>query len=289
MAEIIVPVLTPFNDGKINIELLKEHTSSLLKAGVDRIFVNGTTGMGPALSPGEKETNLKAVLEVTDKVIFQVGSLNMGEVKSLAREGKELGVKTIASYAPYYFTGLPKSLIVRYFKEICGEHDEVYLYNYPSAVGKDVDAETVKEIGCLKGVKDTNDSINHSLQYKRVNPGMKVFNGADTLVMTSIATGLDGTVSAAANFVPEVLVEIRRKVSEGKVGEAMKLQFMVDELVSLAKGYGYIPSIYVLVKGIRGYDVGNPRPPLFPLGDVERKELLDKAIKIMEKYNKNEA
>ncbi|WP_256202649.1 dihydrodipicolinate synthase family protein [Sulfuracidifex tepidarius] len=59
MAEIIVPVLTPFNDGKINIELLKEHTSSLLKAGVDRIFVNGTTGMALPYLLGKRRPTLR--------------------------------------------------------------------------------------------------------------------------------------------------------------------------------------------------------------------------------------
>lgn len=284
MAEIIVPIVTPFKKGEIDAEALKLHASSLLHAGVDRIFVNGTTGMGPALTGKEKERGLRAVMDVTDKLIFQIGSLNMEEVKSLARIAKDMGVKTVASYAPFYFTGLPKSLIVRYFQEICNEHEEVYLYNYPSAVGKDVDAEVVKEIGCLKGVKDTNDSINHSLQYKRVNPGIKVFNGADTLVMTSISTGLDGAVSASANFVPDVLVKIRSHVMEGKVGEAMKLQFMVDELVSIAKEYGYIPSIYVLTKSLMGYDVGEPRPVLFPLDEKQGSELISRARKVMEKY-----
>ncbi|MCY0850049.1 dihydrodipicolinate synthase family protein [Sulfuracidifex metallicus] len=284
MAEIIVPILTPFKENKIDKEILKEHASSLLKAGVDRIFVNGTTGMGPALSREEKETTLRAVMDVTEKVIFQIGGLNMDDVKYLAKLAKDLSVKTVASYAPYYFTGLPKWLIIKYFKEICEIHDEVYLYNYPSAVGKDVDAETVSEIGCIKGVKDTNDSINHSLQYKKI-PGMKVFNGADTLVMTAISTGLDGTVSAAANFVPDVLVNIRENVLKADIGSAMRLQFMVDELVSTAKGFGYIPSIYVLTKELMGYDVGEPRPVLFPLNESQSIELLNKTKEIFEKYS----
>ncbi|WP_252896839.1 hypothetical protein [Metallosphaera hakonensis] len=39
----------------MNKEALKQHATNLLNKGVDLIFLNGTTGLGPALSKEEKK------------------------------------------------------------------------------------------------------------------------------------------------------------------------------------------------------------------------------------------
>ncbi|WP_338599254.1 bifunctional 2-dehydro-3-deoxy-phosphogluconate/2-dehydro-3-deoxy-6-phosphogalactonate aldolase [Sulfolobus tengchongensis] len=278
MAEIITPIITPFTkDNRIDKEKLKIHAENLIKKGIDKIFVNGTTGLGPSLSPEEKLENLKVVYDITNRIIFQVGGLNLEESIKLAKLSKDYDIVGIASYAPYYYPRMPEKHLVKYFKTLCEiSPHPVYLYNYPSATGKDIDAKIAKEIGCLVGVKDTIENIIHTLDYKRLNPNMKVYSGSDMLITTVISTGLDGSVAAGSNYLPEVTVAIKKLAMEKRIDEALKLQFLHDEVIEASRIFGSLSSNYVLTKYFQGYDLGYPRPPIFPLDSEEEKQLISK-------------
>jgi 2-dehydro-3-deoxy-phosphogluconate/2-dehydro-3-deoxy-6-phosphogalactonate aldolase len=273
MPEIIVPTVTPFTkEGKVDVEKLKSHVSNLVKKGVDAIFVNGSTGMGPALSPEEKLVNLKAVYDVTNRVIFQVGGLNLNDVVRLVRESKEFDIVGVASYPPYYFPRMREDWVLRYFRDLCSASPHpVYLYNYPAATGFDVSPALAKEIGCLRGVKDTTQDLSHPMALKRILPQLKVYTGADTLVLPSMASGLDGVVSALGNYAPELLLKVRTLIEQGKLTEASQVQQVIAELIELSRKYGSLAANYVLVKEIQGYDVGLPRPPIYPIEEEKLK------------------
>ncbi|BBD73167.1 2-dehydro-3-deoxy-phosphogluconate aldolase [Sulfodiicoccus acidiphilus] len=272
MPDIIVPTVTPFTpEGKVDLEKLKEHVTHLVRKGVDVIFLNGTTGMGPALSPEEKLAVLKSVYDVTNRVIFQVGGLNLYDVVKLARESKDFDIVGVASYPPYYFPRMREDWVLRYFRDLCAASPHpVYLYNYPLATGFDVSPALAKEIGCLKGVKDTTQDLAHPLSLKRVLPDLKVYTGADTLVLPSMASGLDGVVSALGNYAPELLLRVRNLVNDGKLREAVEVQQVIAELIDLSRKYGSLAANYVLVRELQGHDVGVPRPPVYPVVDEAR-------------------
>ncbi len=276
--EIVVPILTPFNEkGEIDGEKVRTHVENLLKKGIDIIFVNGTTGVGPALSKDEKKKMLDLVLDVTNKVIFQVGSLNMNEVLDLVNYANERDIIAVASYPPYYFS-MPKEFLVKYFKEICEKSKHpVYLYNYPGATGKDVDVNLAKEIGCLAGVKDTNSDFAHTIKYKEL--GIKTYNGFENLAVASFSV-LDGTVVGAGNYMPELFSQLREYVKAGDVKKAVELQLKIDKIDETTIPYGKISSMYYLVKELQGYDIGLPRPPMFPLEESKVKELIEKVKSI---------
>lgn len=285
MAEIIAPIITPFTrDNRIDKEKLRAHAENLMKKGIDKLFVNGTTGLGPSLSAEEKLENLKVLYDVTDKIIFQVGGLNLEETVRLAKSSKDYEIVGIASYAPYYYHRIPEKHLVKYFKALCeASPHPVYLYNYPTAVGKDVDARVVKEIGCIAGVKDTSESLIHTLDYKRLNPNLIVYNGSDMLIASTLSSGLDGSVTASSNYLPEVTIAIKKLVLEKRIGEALRLQFILDEVVEASRAFGSLSSNYVLVKFFQGYDIGYPRPPIFPLDRQEEQQLINKVSQLREK------
>lgn len=273
MTDVVVPILTPFRDGEVNKEALRLHAENLLEKGVDYIFLNGTTGLGPALYPEEKLATLEALRDYADRVIFQVGELNLDKAVELARKARDLGVRAIASYPVYYFQRIPEKHLVKYFRDLCASASlPVFLYNYPLATGKDVDARLVEEIGCLSGVKDTNESLSHTLQYKLRNPKLIVYNGSDSLVFASL-TFLDGTVASTGNYVPEVLVMMKNLVKANDFEGAIKLQSLLDKLVEIARKYGSFSANYELVRIFQGYSIGKPRPPIYPLEESEIKTL----------------
>ncbi|MFP3201697.1 MAG: bifunctional 2-dehydro-3-deoxy-phosphogluconate/2-dehydro-3-deoxy-6-phosphogalactonate aldolase [Sulfolobus sp.] len=274
MMEIISPILTPFTKkGEIDKNALKTHAENLIRKGVDYIFLNGTTGLGPALSKEEKKETLKVVYDVTDKVIFQLGGLNLNDVVELLSFSKDFKIVGVASYSPYYFQRLPEKWLVKYFKTILETSPHpVYVYNYPSATGYDISVSVLKEIGEVAGIKDTNQDLAHSLDYKINFPKMKVYNGSDSLVYYSLLS-LDGTVASLTNVVPEYIVSMKKFIEEGNREKALEIQKVLNSLLTIMRKYGQLSATYSLVEIFQGYNVGYPRPPIFPLEDNEIKSL----------------
>nr|KJR73088.1 MAG: 2-dehydro-3-deoxyphosphogluconate aldolase [Thermoproteus sp. AZ2] len=282
--DIIAPVITPFRGGRIDLEAYADHIKNIVRKGVDVVFVAGTTGLGPALTAEEKKALLEAASSAAKRVIFHVASLRLEEAVELAKYAERFGVEAVASVPPYYFPRISERQIARYFRDLCAATSApLYLYNYPAATGKDVGAPLVKEIGCIRGVKDTNEEIAHTLAYKRLMPEIRVYNGADSLIFASMAVGLDGVVVSAANYLPEAVSAIREAVAAGDVDKARRLQFLINEVLDASRPLGYFAAVYELVKLFQGYDVGEPRPPIYPLEAAERTKLAAAVEKIKER------
>nr|Q704D1.1 RecName: Full=2-dehydro-3-deoxy-D-gluconate/2-dehydro-3-deoxy-phosphogluconate aldolase; Short=KD(P)G aldolase [Thermoproteus tenax]CAF18463.1 2-Keto-3-deoxy-(6-phospho-)gluconate aldolase [Thermoproteus tenax] len=276
--EIVAPVITTFRGGRLDPELFANHVKNITSKGVDVVFVAGTTGLGPALSLQEKMELTDAATSAARRVIVQVASLNADEAIALAKYAESRGAEAVASLPPYYFPRLSERQIAKYFRDLCSAVSiPVFLYNYPAAVGRDVDARAAKELGCIRGVKDTNESLAHTLAYKRYLPQARVYNGSDSLVFASFAVRLDGVVASSANYLPELLAGIRDAVAAGDIERARSLQFLLDEIVESARHIGYAAAVYELVEIFQGYEAGEPRGPVYPL-DPEEKAWLRAAV-----------
>lgn len=286
--EIITPILTPFTPhGDMDTEKLRAHASYLMEHGIDILFVNGTTGLGPALTKEEKLKNLKAVYDVTNKIIFQVGGLNINDVIDLLRASKDFDILGVASYPPYYFPRIPEKMLIKYFITIANHSPHpVYLYNYPLATGYDVSAKLLYQIkDIVAGLKDTNQDLAHSIEYKILMPNLKVYNGSDSLVYYSLLS-LDGSVTAVSNYLPHVMKRMKEYVMLKRLDKALELQKIVNKTLDISRKYGQLSSNYYLVKEFLGYEVGVPRGPIFPLDDGEVKALIEEIKPLRDEINK---
>ncbi len=279
--EVIAPVITPFVRGAPDLEAMKAHVKAILDQGVDAVFACGTTGLGPSLSLQEKLAIVRSVSDVTNRAIVQIGGLNMDEVVALVKECNDRDIMGVASFAPPYYQRIPEWHLVKYFQSIAdlSEHP-VYVYNYPAGTGKDLDASFISKIS-VTGIKDTSENLAHSLEYKRKLPSLKVYNGSDFLAATSLLV-LDGTVASAANFVPMLFSKMKRDASAGQTASLVKAQFLIDQIVELGRKYGYLSAIYDITSYLMGYNVGGPRPPVFPLEHGEREQLLKQLARLKE-------
>jgi len=286
--EIITPILTPFkNNGDIDKEALKTHVNNLITKGIDLIFLNGSTGLGPALSKDEKLSTLKTIYDTTGKIIFQVGGLNINEVIELLKASKEYDIVGVASYSPFYFPRIPEKMLIKYFKTIeeYSPHP-IYIYNYPLATGYDISAKTLEKFMDSKfvGIKDTNQDLSHSLEYKSLK-NFKVYNGSDSLIYYSLLS-LDGSVTAASNYLPEIVVKMKNLIQNGKLNEALELQKLIISILEISRKYGQLSSNYLLVREFQGYNVGIPRGPIFPLEDEDVKALIQEINPLKDKIKK---
>jgi len=279
MSDLIVPILTPFTkDNTMDTEKLQRHAEYLIKNGVDYLLICGSTGLGPSLRMEEKVKILDTLSYINDRIIFQVGSLNLQESIELTKLGKKVQVKYIASLPPYYYPRMPEEWYLRFFKEI----SEIYptiAYNFPLTTNYDIKIELVKKInkngGNIVGIKDTVPDLDHILNFKwEFGKDYKVYCGPDALVLASLRMGMDGAIPGSGNYAPK----IARALFENYNNEDGTLnQKILTKLSMIARKYGQWAANYSMVKIIGKYDPGRPRPPIYPL-DENSEALLSREV-----------
>jgi|YelNatPaOPRAMG01_1025707.scaffolds.fasta_scaffold26912_2 2-dehydro-3-deoxy-phosphogluconate/2-dehydro-3-deoxy-6-phosphogalactonate aldolase len=285
MSDLIVPIITSFNErNEIDLVKMRNHADFLLQNGVDFLLLSGTTGLGPSLSYNEKVEVLENFADISDRVIMQVGSLNIDESKSLAKLAKEKKVKAIASLPPYYYPRVPEEWYFRFFKEI----SEIYptlAYNFPLTTNYDITPSLVKKInasgGDIIGIKDTTPDLNHMLGFRWEFPNeFKVYCGPDSLILSAMRTGLSGAVPGTGNYIPK-LVSLLVKQPDSR--EGIETQRVVTSIAKISQKYGQWAANYTMVRIINNYDAGLPRPPMYSLTRDQEEALhsdIKKVIKV---------
>ena len=105
--------VTPFRpDGELDTDAVAPLFDRLLDAGVDGVFVNGTTGEFVALDDDERETTVAAALDVfgSGRVIAHIGAADARHAGRLARRAVDLGAQRLAAITPYYLPSGPRGL-----------------------------------------------------------------------------------------------------------------------------------------------------------------------------------
>jgi len=285
MSDLIVPIITSFNErNEIDLVKMRNHAEFLLQNGVDFLLLSGTTGLGPSLSYNEKVEVLENFADISDRVIMQVGSLNIDESKSLAKLAKKKKVKAIASLPPYYYPRVPEEWYFRFFKEI----SEIYptlAYNFPLTTNYDITPSLVKKInasgGDIIGIKDTTPDLNHMLGFRWEFPNeFKVYCGPDSLILSAMRTGLSGAVPGTGNYIPK-LVSLLVKQPDSR--EGIETQRVVTSIAKISQKYGQWAANYTMVRIINNYDAGLPRPPMYSLTRDQEEALhsdIKKVIKV---------
>jgi len=253
-----------------------------MEDGMDYVFLAGTTGLGPSLSSDEKVQMLDGLREFAPKLLLQVGSLDLEESVKLAERAKNSNIHAMVSYPPYFYPRMVDEWVVKYFVALSKVHP-VIAYNYPLATGYDITPAILKKVrqagGNVIGIKDTVPDLAHMLSFKyELGNDFIVYSGPDTVVTSAVRSGIDGCVAGSANYVPELLTKATDL--QAKLSDAIAAQKTVTALAGLAKKYGQWAANYVLIKAIRGYDVGGPRPPIYPLEQAEEEKLSAEAREV---------
>ncbi|BAB59810.1 dihydrodipicolinate synthase [Thermoplasma volcanium GSS1] len=269
----IVPVVTPFKEGKIDGEKFIHHCMSLLSVGVNYVFISGTTGLGPSLSINERMDLIKLSSNFADKAIMQVGSMNLEDSIKLARMAKENGIYGISALPPYYFGGIPEEWLIKYYVEI-SKIIPTFIYNYPKFTGYDINSSLAIKInkagGNIIGVKDTIADISHMLSYRDLGNDFIILSGPSNSIYEALRSGVDGSVAAAGNFMPKTFIELADKF---EAEASFKLQKYINSVLSIANEYGSWSAYYSLIKILRRYSAGDSRAPFYPLNALDEEKL----------------
>jgi 4-hydroxy-tetrahydrodipicolinate synthase len=272
---IITALLTPFSEsGSIDEAALEELVDFQVRSGVNGLFPLGTTGMGPAMEPDERKRVAEIVVDRARgkvPVIVQVGDSNPAASIELAQHAEKVGADAVASLTPFYYHPDAET-VIDYYKRLARKTElPVVVYNIPRNTGNNVDSKLLlklSQIPNVVGIKDSSRDFSQLLDYLAVVPeNFTVINGTDSYLFSAFCAGVDAGVSATANPVPELFVQMYEAYKSRELKKGQELQKTIHALRDGMSNPPLAPLLEALK--IRGLRSGNVRLPLRAMNHSE--------------------
>ncbi|MBK6764856.1 MAG: 4-hydroxy-tetrahydrodipicolinate synthase [bacterium] len=229
----IVPVPTPFREGRVDDAALQKLITWQIENGAHGISVTGTTGEPSSLTQDERMRIHQLAKEaIAGRVPFVpgTGSNNFAEGVLYSKNAERLGADALLLIAPYYNRPSQEGLF-RYFTGIASQVGiPVILYNIPGRTAVNIEPETVARVveKCpnVVGVKESNKDFEHiNRLLHRMGRDFLVYSGIELLCFPILAIGGAGFLSATANLLPRETANVYNLVQTGKWEEARELHY----------------------------------------------------------------
>lgn len=234
----LVALVTPFQNGQVDYQKLKELVEFHVKNGTQGIVPCGTTGESATLSFDEHERIIGEVVSMVAgriKVLAGAGSNNTMEALRLTKHAKKMGADGALLITPYYNKPTPAGLY-RHYQLIAEAVDiPIIMYNVPSRTGISILPETVARLSEIKnivGIKEASGSLDQTTQILQLC-NITVLSGDDSLTLPIMSVGGKGVISVVANVVPADTAALTRYCLEGNFDAARKCHY---KLFPLCKG-----------------------------------------------------
>lgn len=223
-----VPLVTPFQQGKIDLNAAQRLASHLVAKGVHGLVVCGTTGEACALDEREQAALLDAILAAVGSDCPVMMGLGGSDTRSVAAQAKRYSEYDIAGFlvpAPAYVRPSQEGLL-RHFEAIAQNtgHD-IVLYNIPYRTGVNIELSTLQTLACnprFVAIKECGGNINQLIDFIN-ETSMVVLGGEDALILPTLCLGGSGAIAAAAHIRPDLFVALYERVQSGNLMEARAL------------------------------------------------------------------
>ena len=275
-----VALVTPFKNGKINEEKIRELVRLQIENGTDGIVPCGTTGESPALSEEEKNRVIEIVIEEAKGkalVIAGTGTNNTEKSVKATAQAKEMGADAALVITPYYNKPTQAGLI-RHFEAVAEVNLPIMIYNVPGRTSVNILPSTIEKLSKLDqivAIKEASGDLNQVSEILTTcKDSIKVFSGDDSLFAPILAIGCVGVVSVVANLVPQYLKSLYEAFKSNEIVRMQQLHHQLFELCQ-AMFYETNPAPVKTAMNLMGMDVGELRPPLAPMAETNKEKLIE--------------
>jgi len=286
----VVPAMaTPFReDGRIDERRVRDLIEWYLRAGVHGISVAGSQGEFFSLDEAEHIKLLEVTTEaVNGRVPIYAGSGGVTTQKSirLTQAAESIGVDLGLIITPFFVQPNQDELFEHYTAIAKATRLPIMLYNNPPRTSVNVLPSTLarcmKAVNNIVGIKDSSGDVTQSVEYRLVTNGRSLlFSGRDTVALSLLLHGGDGTISPAANVFPNLMVRLYDAFRAGDLVEARRLSDVFAPLRA-AWAWGSFPVVIKEAMTLVGHSAGPTRSPVMPLPDNKRADLKAVVEKIM--------
>ncbi len=221
-------LVTPFRNGAVDFECLKNLVDLQIAAKVAGIVPVGTTGESPTLTYDEHNKVIETVIERAAgrcMIIAGTGANSTHEAIEMTKHAKEAGADATLQVTPYYNKPTQEGLY-RHFSAVADEAGlPVVLYNVPGRSGIPINVDTVARLSknpMICAIKEAAGSAERVSQLLDVCD-ITVLSGDDALTLPMMAVGATGIISVASNLIPAEMVAMVQAMANGDVATARSI------------------------------------------------------------------
>ena len=281
LSGVMPPIATPFQDGEVALDRLRENFQKWNQTGLSGYLVLGSNGEAVYLNEKEKMEVIEASREsipVSKMMMVGTGAESTQETIRFTNQAARIGADYALVVTPSYFKGSMKPQILHDHFVAVAESARIgiLLYNVPQFTGINLEPELVANLSehpNIVGIKDSSGNIGQLSEIIHLSQkGFAVFVGSAPVFFPALCVGAAGGILAVANVAPNECVQMFDLFEKKNFDEAKELQY---RLTPLAKGVTTKHGIggLKIAMDLAGYFGGDPRPPLKKQGLEVRDEL----------------
>jgi len=255
---VIPALILPVNEkGKIDFKLLEKQATYLISAGVNGLFINGTTGEGAWLTIDEKVGAFKVAKEMSEGKVFLCAACIQPSTEIVINEIKafeKLEPDYIVAVTPYYYS-VSQNVIIEHFKKIAQYSSiPLIIYNIPQCTHNKIELSTVLKLAQEENIAGIKDSSGDFISFTRgactlVPESFSWIQGEDYLDGPAFNCGANGIVTGLGNVWIEPYIKMFQAAKARNNSRVNEIQKEINNLYELIQVTGgkVIPAIKAAV------------------------------------------
>ncbi|OPY84037.1 MAG: 4-hydroxy-tetrahydrodipicolinate synthase [Syntrophus sp. PtaU1.Bin208] len=282
----IVAIVTPFKNGSIDEQTLRELIEFQIESGTDGIVPCGTTGESPTLSHEEHDRVIEITIDAVKKrvpVIAGTGSNSTAEALRLTEHAYKAGADGALVVAPYYNRPTQEGLYQHYKTLAESIPIPIIPYNIPSRTGVNILPETVARLAKIQnivGIKEASGSLKQmSDVISLCDSSFSVLSGDDFFTLPLLTLGGKGIISVISNVAPADMAGLVDAFEAGNLQKARELHDKMAPLID-ALFIETNPTPVKAALAMMGKMSADVRLPLYSMSEAN----LDKLRQVMRNY-----
>ena len=280
---LVVPMVTPVTSARtLDEQSARRVVNWLIGAGVDGIFVLGTTGEAASAAQDLRVRLVALTLEQVDgrsRVYAGIGADCVAESLAAGREYLARGVDAVVAHPPAYFA-LNDAEVIAHYRQLADDlGGPLVLYNMPLTTHLSISMSAMRVLAdhpLIVGAKDSEndpDRLGRIIAAFRGRPDFSVLIGPSSLAVQTLRCGADGVVPSSGNLVPHLWRDLVAHARAGRWPEALALQARVDAVSHVyqnRRSLGRSMAALKAAMAARGLCGPDTLPPLLTSDEAER-------------------
>lgn len=273
-------VITPFREsGDVDVDALQQQVDRVCKSDIAGVVACGSTGEFSSLSFEENIQIMDAVRQSAHSGKQVICGGTAGDLRTTMQyleHMTRLGVDG-ALIAPSYYLSMSPDDVVAYYQKLSDADlgTDIVAYNIPlftTGISLDSYSKIIRFKNIL-GIKNSSGNLNelmHEMDIRdRVRPEFSVLTGSDESILAETRVGCDGSFTACAYLLPEVI----SMIYNGDDESARSAQYGILRLIRLANTFTF-PYGYKLLGRANGFDFGSSR-------QIQTENILDREAPVL--------
>jgi 4-hydroxy-tetrahydrodipicolinate synthase len=228
------------DDGRPDHATVERMIEFVVDAGVDGVCIGGATGEYPHFETPEREAVIRRVSQRLPRdrtLLVGIGAPSMRHVIEIGTAAMAAGSHALLLPMPMFFKYQQQDLqafcahVSRTLKAPCLLYD---LPDFTNGLSAETALDLMRSEEFIVGIKDSSGREHNltSFAHARGDQDWTLLVGDDRLLHKALCAGWNGGISGVAAFCPELLVALYQSFQEHRESEAVRLQALLDEVIS---------------------------------------------------------